>query len=486
LWNVGGPNRSCGTIVSDPLPRTLGVWSFAALTTGLTIGAGIFQTPAVVAGAVPSPAGILLVWLGGGIVTLCLALCIAELGTMFPRAGGLYVFLKEAFGPLAAFVYGWSFLLINPASWAAIAIILAQYLAGILHLSAKLAPHIATAAIIVACAINYVSVRAVALIQKVVTPIKALVLIGIALVILFIGRGSAGAFHKQAPLAAVHWGSYAIALAVVLWAYDGIASASAACGEVTDPRRGIPRALLASVAAITFLYLLANAAFLYVLPLDTLAASRLVASDAVSVVAGPYGSAVISGCVVLSASGALIATSLTDPRVFFAMARDGLFFKVVGKVHPVYRTPHIAVLLSGALAVLYVEVRTFEQLAVGFILGIWLFYAAAVAGLMMLRRNRPDAERPYRLRPYPLIPLLFLAGTVVLIGAALVQQPGLVLFNLLISASGVPIFYAWCAIKRINVQQCNSGGTAGGTLPAAASRKQLWGARPKESKRRRA
>ena len=433
----------------DKLPRRLGIWSLTALTVGLIIGGGIFQTPAVVAAAVGSVWAMLFVWLVGGAVTLCLALCVAELGTMYPRAGGLYVYLREAFGSAVAFAYGWTFLLINPASWAAIALVLAEYLGSLLRLPPSVAPHVATAAIAIACMLNCLSVRLVAILQKVITPAKAISLIAIVVAIFWLGRGGTeGAFRNVGSIHLPTLGAFGIAVAAVLWPYDGVASASSAYGEVTQPQSTIPRALIVSIATITSLYLLVNVAFLYALPLNRMAASNLVAADAMAAVGTSSATALISAFAVLATSGALIATSMTDPRVFYAMANDGLFFNVVGRVHPRFKTPHVAVIVSGLLAILYVEIRTFEQLAVGYILGIWLFYGLSVVGLIKLRRSQPHANRPYRVILYPLIPLLFIAGTATLIIAALTQQPLLVLFNILISASGLPVYYAWAAVKR--------------------------------------
>ena len=444
--------------MKDKLPRRLGIWSLTALTVGLIIGSGIFQTPAVVATAAGPVWAILLVWFAGGAITLCLALCVAELGTMYPHAGGLYVYLREAFGSAVAFVYGWTFLLVNPASWAAISLVLAQYLASLLRLPPSVAAHVATAAIAIACALNCFSVPLVAFLQKMITPAKTIALIAMVLAIFWLGHsGSHGAFrdggHTQVPTL----GALGIAIAAVLWPYDGVASASSAYGEVTQPQSTIPRALIVSITTITLLYLLVNAAFLYALPLNRVATSNLVASDAMAAVGTPAATAIISACAVLATAGALIATSMTDPRVFYAMANDGLFFNVVGRVHPRFKTPHVAVVVSGILAILYVEVRTFEQLAVGYILGIWLFYGLSVAGLMRLRRFHPRAHRPYRVMPYPLIPLMFIAGTAVLIIVALTQQPLLVLFDILISASGFPVYYVWLVSKRRAQERAGPG-----------------------------
>jgi len=430
-------------VTQGQLPRRLGLWSVTALAVGMTVGSGIFRTPAEVAAVTGSVGAIIAVWVAGGLITACLALCISELATMFPQAGGLYVYIREAFGPMAAFVFGWTFLLINPASWAAIALIFAEYLVPFLHLPRSAAPAVASAAILTVCAINYVSVHYADITQRLLTPAKGLALIAIALLIFTLGDGSHGALATPLAHSAPTLGAFGVALAAVLWPFEGVASASSIAGETRDPGRTLPRALVMSVLIVLALYLAVNLAFLYVLPVPAIAGSGMVASDAMRAVAGSRGAAFIGGCAVLATFGALMGSAMSDPRIFFAMARDKMFFQRLGAVHPRFATPHLAVALSGGLAMIYVWVRSFEELATGFVLGMWFFYAVAAAGLIWMRRSRPAHPRPYKVFLYPVVPLAFILATGVLIANAVTSTPWLVATNILTTLAGIPVYFIW-------------------------------------------
>lgn len=428
---------------AEALPRRLGAWSMIAVTMGVMIGSGIFRTPSSIAQITGSVGGIALIWIAGGLITLCLALCLAELATMFPRAGGIYVYLHEAYGPAVAFVFGWTFLLINPAQWAAITIIFADYLGAFLPLTASGKRLVASALIVSVSAANYFSLRFASVIQNFTTASKALALAVISLLLLTLGNGSGGALAQPAQWSLPGLGAIGVAIVAVLWPYEGVASSCALAGEVRDPARTLPRALIVSVLGVMTLYLLINAAYLHVLPLSAVSGSGFVAAEAMQSVAGPAGAAFISACVLLSTFGAIAATAIVDPRVFYAMARDGLFFKRIGAVHPRYRTPHVAIVVSAALAIVYVWVRTFEELASQFILGLWLFYALAVLAVLVLRIRRPAAARPYRTVGYPIVPVIFVLSAAGLLVSALFELPVISLINLGVTASGIPLYFLW-------------------------------------------
>lgn len=430
------------------LPRRLGVWTATAIVMGTIIGSGIFGTPASIASAVPSVGAVMVVWIIGGLVTICLALCLAELATMFPRSGGVYVFLREAYGPEMAFVYGWTFLLINPANWAAIATMFAEYLGAFVPVTPTGKHVVASLVVIFVCTANYVSLRFAAGIQNFTTSAKGLALAGIALTIFFLGSSSSGSFAQPVEFSVPSWGLFGVALVAVLWPYEGVAGSSSICGEVRDPARNLPRALITSVVIVMALYLLVNAAYLYVLPIDSIAKSGLVAADAMQAVAGPRGAQALAACVMLSTFGAVAAASISDPRVFYAMARDGLFFKKIGAVHPRFETPHVAIVVSGLLAVVYLWVRSFEELAAQFVLGLWLFYTLAVIGLIVLRFKRPDAARPYRTFLYPVVPVVFVLAAGMLLLNSLVELPTISLANLAVTALGIPVYYIWRRTHR--------------------------------------
>ena len=424
----------------DRLPRTLGVWSGALLLIGLTIGSGIFRVPATVAAETGSSGAMMLVWVVGGGVALCGALSVAELGAMFPRAGGTYVFLREAYGPLPAFLYGWSELLvIRPASLGAVALICAEYAGAIAPL--PLSPPVLAAlliALLTAAACR--SLEWSTALQNATSAAKVAALAGLTLALFLLGDPALGAWSEPLSLAPGSWGGAGVALVAVLWAYDGWADTTAMAGEMRDAGRTLPRALLAGTLAVVGVYLAVNAAYLYVLPAARVAASPLVAADAATRVVGSAGAALVSALVVLSTFGALGAAVITGARILFAMAADGLLFRPVATVHPRYHTPYVAVLVTGIMAIGYVSLRGFEQLAGLFVLGMWPFYVLVVAGVMVLRRTRPELPRPYRVAGYPAVPLLFLLASALLLGSSLVEQPATTLYGFAVIALGVPVY----------------------------------------------
>jgi amino acid transporter len=424
------------------------VWSAAAAAVGLTIGSGIFRVPATVAAESGSLGAIALVWVLGGIITLCGALTVAELAAAFPRAGGIYVYLREAYGPLAAFLFGWSWFFIRSAASAGTALVFVAYLRTFVPLD-ELEQRVAAVALIVLVgAANYRSVRLGAAIQDASTLAKVLALLATAAVIFALGQASGGALGGEPAVASAGLGGIGVALVAALFAYDGWIAATLIAGEVRDPQRALPRALAWGAGIIVVTYLAINAAYLYALPLADLAASKAVAVDAVTRVAGAGGAAVIAALVMLSTFGGLNAGLMTGPRVYYAMAEDGLFFRRVAAVHPRFGTPHVAVVLLVVLTALNATVRTFEQLAEAFVLLLYPFLALTVAAVFVLRRRRPDLPRPYRTTGYPLVPAVFLVGTVAMMVNALVERPAATLLGAGIVAAGVPVYFAWRAAAR--------------------------------------
>jgi amino acid transporter len=361
---------------------------------------------------------------------------------MFPRAGGVYVYLHEVYGPLVAFLQGWVQLVINPTSWAAIALIFASYVGRFVPLTPVGTRVVAAALVALVCAASYRSIRLAAVIQNASTLAKVGALIAVTLVVLALGEHEAGALAAPA-LGVRSWSGFGLALVAALFAYDGWASFTAIAGEVREPGRTIPRALFGGLSILILVYLAVNVAYLFVLPLPVMAASPLVATDAMVRVLGTAGGSVVAALVIVSTFGALIAAAMADPRVFYAMAADRLFPRAIAAVHPRYRTPHAAIAFTGALAILYISIRTFEQLAEAYIIGIWPFLALAIVGVFILRRRRPDLNRPYRTFGYPLVPLVFLVASVGLIGNALVRHPGSTLFSFAITLLGLPVYFLW-------------------------------------------
>ena len=428
------------------LVRRLGLWSSIGIVIGVTIGSGIFRTPATIAARVPEPTLMLAIWLIGGIISLCGALSVAELAAALPQTGGWYVYLREGWGRLAAFLFGWSELvLIRASATGAIATVFAEYALRSFGsdpaLNAQTTHNLAAAAVIAAGVLNILGVRVGAAVAGVSTVAKfgGLALLVLAAALLGGGAG-ASATHFTSTGAPVAAGRFGLALISVLWAYDGFADLSFAAGEVTQPQRNLPRAIIIGTLMIVAIYLAANLAYLYVIPIAGVAASRLIAADTMQALFGPVGAAAVSVTVMISALGALIATMLAAPRVFFAMADDGLFFKGVAAVHPRYQTPYVAIGVAMVLGVCFVLTRTFEQLADTFVLSIWPFYGVAIAGLYRLRRTRPDLARPYRVPGYPIVPAIFVAAVIYLVGNALVTDPVWTSVTFAIVLAGIPVY----------------------------------------------
>ena len=431
------------TSANAALPRRLGVWSAAGAAVGLTIGSGIFRVPATIAAETGSVGAIALVWLLGGVITLCGALTISELAAAFPRAGGLYVYLREAYGPLAAFLFGWSWLFIRSAASAGTAIIFVTYLGTFVPMSDAMQRVAAVALILLVGGANYRSVRLGAAIQNASTVAKVLAILILAVALFALAPPDGGAFAERVRLAPRSWGGVGVGLIAALFAYDGWIAATFIAGEVRDPERALPRALGWAAVVIVVTYLAINAAYLYALPLAELASSRAVAVDAMTRAAGAGGAAVVAALVMLSTFGGLNAGLLTGPRVYFAMARDGQFFARVGAVHPRYGTPHVAVALTVMLTVLNASICTFEQLVDAFVLLLYPFLALTVAAVFVLRRARPELARPYRTVGYPVVPAIFLVGTVAMMANALLERPATTLISAAIVVAGIPIYHGW-------------------------------------------
>ena len=431
------------------LERRLGLWAAIGIVIGVTIGSGIFRTPASIAERVPDPMLMLSVWLIGGLLSLCGALSVAELAASLPQTGGWYVYLREGWGRLAGFLFGWSELvLIRASSAGAIATVFSEYLIRSLGFDPALNPaltdYVAAAAIIGAAAINIRGVQVGAAFAGFSTVAKFGALALLVLAVFLLGGGGGGTTANfTAAGRPVEAGLFGLALISVLWAYDGFADVSFASGEIKDPQRTLPRAIIGGTIAIVAIYLAANVAYLFMNPVDRIAESRLIAADTAQSIFGGIGVALVSVVVTISTMGALIAIMLAAPRVFFAMADDRLFFHTVARVHPRYKTPYVAISLAAALGIVFVLTRTFEQLADTFVLSIWPFYGLAIAGLYRLRRMRPDLPRPYRVPGYPVLPAMFILAVIYLVANALITDPLWTGLTFTIVLAGVPVYYAF-------------------------------------------
>src|SRR5438445_12950239 len=364
----------------------------------------------------------------------------------------------EGFGRRPAFLVGWTELtLIRASALGAIATPFAEYLLRLLGYdpaqpgAAGAVHYVAAVAIALTAALNYVGVRRSALVLNAATAAKcgALVL----LVLLAFGTGRGTLTHFTAAAGPLSPGLFGLALVSVLWAYDGWGDLSFVGGEVQDPERNLPRALILGTGAIVLIYLLVNTAYLYLIPIGRMAEARLVADDAAEVVLGRVGVGLVSLVVMISTFSTLLGSMLTAPRIFYAMADDGLFFRAVGRVHPRFETPSVAIVLTACLGIAFVLARTFEQLADQFVVAIFPFYALAAAAVFVLRRRRPDLRRPVRVWGYPAVPALFVLASFLILGNALWAHPRETGFAFLIILLGVPVYSWWTRRRRSGVTQ---------------------------------
>jgi APA family basic amino acid/polyamine antiporter len=434
---------------------------------GSVIGSGIFLTPQTVAAAVQVPGVMIGVWVLTGLLTLAGALTNAEIASEIAAPGGQYVFFRVLYGDLLAFLYGWTtFIVYQTGSIAAIAVAFARYLgyfiplphvgpeleAWTLPLVGNIQPMadigvklVAISAICFLATVNYFGVQFGSFVQNLFTALKVAA-IGAIIVLSF--TSSAGTTDHFFPL----WGMPAsgdllaavgIAMIATLWSYDGWNSLTYLAGEVRDPRRSIPLALIGGTIAIIVIYVTTNLAYLYVLPIQAIAASKLVAADAMEVVLPGLGGGMISLAVMLSTFGGVNATSMTTARVYFAMARDGLFFKGMGKTHPRFRPPANSLVVQAAWAAILTLSGTYDQLFTYVVFASWIFYALGAAAIFIMRRRSPGHRSAYRVPLYPAIPLLFVAVATWFVVNTLIHQTADSMVGLLLLAAGIPFYLYW-------------------------------------------
>jgi basic amino acid/polyamine antiporter, APA family len=433
------------------LVRSLGLWSSIGLVIGITIGGGIFRTPAGIADRVPDPLWMMGVWVLGGLIVLCGALSFAELSASMPETGGMYVYLREGWGRPYGFLYGWAQLvLIRAAALGGISSVFGEYFMRVFGLDPTLNPamadYLAAGAILFAGATNIVGVKLGALFAGLSTIAKFGAL-AILVVAAFLMGGDAGgsAAHLASNGAAIDAGVFGLALISVMWAYDGFADLTFASGEVKDPQRNLPRAIVIGTVLIIGIYLLANAAYLYINPIGVMAKSPLIAADTMGALFGRAGVSFVSVVVMISTFGSLMGSMLASPRIFFAMADDNLLFEPIARVHPKWKTPHMAIGLACVLGVAMVMTQTFEQLTDTFVLAMWPFYALSVAAIYTLRKSQPQLNRPYKVIGYPFVPAVFIVAAIYLVINALMTQPLWTTITFGVVLLGLPVYYVWFA-----------------------------------------
>jgi APA family basic amino acid/polyamine antiporter len=415
------------------LSRDLGVSHASAVVVGTIIGSGIFLVPAEMMQAVGSAKLVYLAWLVGGLLSFFGALTYAELGAMKPQAGGEYVYVRDAYGPLGGFLYAWTwFVIAKPASVATIATGLVRILGTFsifsffptnvisVPFAVTWGQVVAIAAAILISLLNYFGIKKAGEFQLVFTVLKVAIILGIV-VICFSGAGSApgrGWSNFATTFTGAKGGiaGFMAALVAALWAYDGWNDLNMVAGEVKNPERNIPIALIAGVATVGVLYVLVNAGVQYVLPASAIAASPRPASDAVALVLGRMGASIVSAGMAISMLVTLNGTIMSGARVPFALARDGYFFSALADVHPRFHTPSVAIVLQAVLSIaLLLLGGNFRQLFSLAIFAEWLFYMIAGSSIFVFRWRDPQAARPYRVFGYPLVPALFIAVAAILL-----------------------------------------------------------------------
>ena len=451
------PQESASSDAPTVLPRRVGLLSATAIVVGSVIGSGIFRTPARIADRLPGPLPILSIWVTGGLLALCGVLTLAELASAMPRTGGLFVYLRQGWGRLAAFLFGWSELvIIRAAALGAIATTFSEYLLRVLGFDPAVAPHgdwvhyVAAVAILLCAAFNIVGVRWGTSIAVATTIAKYGGLLFIILLAFSLGMPKTGGhFTPALPAGSFAVAPFGLALVSVLWAYDGWADLSFMGGEVKDPERNLPRALIVGALLVMAIYVLANVAYMAVLSVEEMRTSKLVAADVAQRLIGRPGVVFVAATVMLSTFGALNSALMTTPRIFFAMADDGLLTRRVARVHPRFETPYMAISLAGILGAGFVLIRTFEQLADTFVTAILPFYALGVAAVFVMRRRAGYAPA-FRVPLYPLVPAVFIVTTLFLLGNAIVDPESRwgtlgVIAGILL---GIPVFYATVGRRR--------------------------------------
>lgn len=424
------------------LARELTLYGLIMVAIGSCIGSGIFVTPSQIAGLLPSPVLILLVWAVGGLITLTGALTFAELGSLFPQAGGIYVFLREAYGGWLAFLYGWAYLIIiTSGSIAVLALAFSHYLAFLIPMSEDLRITISIAAIILVTALNVLRAKFGEIFSSIFTGLK---LLGILLIVgagLVYGNSNhsfsalsfSGSFNSALS-------SFGVALTGVLFSYGGWQHASFLAGEAKNPSRNVPIAMITGAIIVILIYLLVNVSYMFLLPIDKITASGGVAAEAVSTIL-PFGGLLVAGIIAISTFGTMGIYTLSTPRIYYAMAEDKLFFRGLAKVHPVFKTPVNSIITQSAWAVILLLFwGTFEDLITYTVAVEWIFFTLAAAGIFIFRKKMKNSHRAYKTFGYPVTPLIFICINIWFIVNIGIKKPLHMGLGLGFLALGVPVY----------------------------------------------
>lgn len=464
---------------NQELIRGLSLTAATMVVIGSVIGSGIYRKPATMAGQLLSPELLILVWIGAGLITFIGALTNSEIAGMIDAPGGQFVYFKVMYGDFIAFIYGWATLaVIQSGSQAAIAYAFAEY-TGYFFQFPHFSPEIekfavymplvgdifplrdfGTKVVAILCTIfitgvNYVGVIAGGKLQTLVTWIKIVFILMLALLIFVFGHGSMSnaynGFSIPESISNNLFSILGLALAGAFWAYDGWNNVTYLAGEIKNPKRNVPLALLIGTLTVVAIYVLINLAFLYVLPIDKMAQSPLVAASAAEIIFGPLGASLIALAVIISTFGALNGSILSSSRVFYAMSRADMFFKSLGNVHPKFKTPHISILVLGFWTCVLVLTGSFDIITDYVIFAAWLFYGLGAFGVIVLRRKMPDTPRPYKVWGYPFIPAVFVTFSLIFLLNTLISDTQNAMMGLVLVFIGLPFYFYWKTKKNKNI-----------------------------------
>ncbi|MEW6322811.1 MAG: amino acid permease [Acidobacteriota bacterium] len=443
------------------LVRGIGLWAATLLVIGSVIGSGIFLTTGLMVAELPSTTLVLTAWVAGGLLAMAGGLTYAEMGSMYPRSGGLYVYLSEAYGPVVGFLFGWAcVLVILTGSVAAVAVGFADYFSyffpalGTDRIVVTLAMPwgewvlsagqlVAAGSIAIITAINYTGIKSGALTNTLLTLAKVGALVAIPLVAAWYLRVEPSFTPVVPPEATRPLASFGVIMIAVMWTYEGWYYVAFAAGEIKDATRNVPRALIYGTLALTSIYVVVNIAYMYTLTLDEMAGVSRIAERAVTALVGPAGAGLVAASVVVSTFGCNVAGVIAASRACFAMAEDRRFFRVAARVHPVHRTPHVALLITSTWAAFLTLTGSYEALFTYVTFASVLFGTLGGAAVFVLRARRPDAPRPYRALGYPIVPAIFVLGSLALVWNTLMERPTASIAGLGLVAAGLPFYVLW-------------------------------------------
>lgn len=424
------------------LKKILGRWDSVAIIIAIVIGVGIFRVPAEVAKYLSSPNLIILAWLLGGIISLLGALCYAELSSSFPETGGNYIYLRESYGPWSGFLFGWSELLaIRTGSIAAVAFVFAEYSQSFLSVDKSLIKPIAISAVFILCFINITGLRYGKRVQNILTIAKILALVGIILFGIMSKKGDISHFYSV-PISLNRgvFPLFGLALIPILWTYGGWHENTFVAGETKNASKALPFALITGIFIVTSFYVAINFLYIYLIPVERIASSKLIASDALQILYGRNGRKMMEAIVIISSLAAINAMIITGSRITYAMAKDNPIFSYIGKVNSKYSTPLRAIIINAIWSIALIILGTFNKLLYFTGVLVWLFFAMVAGGLFILRRKFPNVERPYKVWGYPIIPAIFILICIALVINTIIFYAFQSFIGLCILISGIPVY----------------------------------------------